>query len=102
MFVCFKTCMQWSPETEDTARFNLKTTTVEILFLKIIKVQLKANKSHYTVSACTVLSSHLAVSKFRYSAGDSHVSYVIWRSFIKQKYFLLVPRVKQTVLLPGG
>lgn len=66
--------MQWSPETEDIARFNLKTTTVEILFLKIIEVQLKANKSHYTVPACTVLSSHLAVSKFRYSAGDSLMS----------------------------
>lgn len=34
--------MQWSPETVDRAHFNLKTNPVEILFLKIIEVQLKA------------------------------------------------------------
>lgn len=89
-----KTCMLSSPETEDTAYLSLKTTTVEILFLEIINVQLKANR----VIAQYQLSQFLV---YRYSAGNSHVSYVIWRSSVKQKYFVLVSRVKQAVLLPG-
>lgn len=42
LFVSFKTCMQWSPEAEDRAHFNLKTNTVGMLFLRILEVQLKA------------------------------------------------------------
>lgn len=51
--------MQWSPETADRAHFNLKTNPVEILFLKIIEVQLKACRliAQYQLAQFLVLSS---------------------------------------------